>query len=85
MSGDPSIARAKNGSGVINALFDQIGVTDGVLTDRPIYDLSLGGVDERGEVADSFLRALVDFDGCLAHGTSLAPSIEVPKYLVNAP
>jgi integrase len=47
MGRDRSIAGAENGSGMVDALLDEVGVPDGVLTDRPIDDLSLGSVDER--------------------------------------
>lgn len=50
MRGDGRVASTENGSGLVDALFDQVGVTDGVLTDGPVDDISLGGVNERGQV-----------------------------------
>lgn len=85
MAGDGSVAGAKNGASVVDALLDQVDVPDGVLTDGPVHDVGLGRVDEGGKVADALLGLLGDFDGCLAAHVrySSAFSIEVPKYLVT--
>ncbi len=67
MGGDGGVTRAEDGASVIDALLDEIGVPDGVLTDGPVDDIGLGGVDERRKVADPLLGSLVDLDGRLAH------------------
>lgn len=67
MRGDSGIATGQHGSGMVDALLDQISVPHGELAYGTIDDVSLGGVDECGEVPDPLLGALVDFDRCLAH------------------
>ena len=52
MGGDGGVTRAEDGASVIDALLDEIGVPDGVLTDGPVDDIGLGGVDERRKIAD---------------------------------
>ena len=79
MRGDGGIAGGEDGTGVVDALFDLVGVADGVLTNGTVNDFGLGGVDESSEVADALLRLLADLDGSLAHTWR----ISVPKYLNN--
>ena len=71
MGGDGCVARSEDGASVIDALLDEIGVPDDVLTDGPVDDIGLGGVDERSKVADPLLGSLVDLYGCLAHRYSV--------------
>ena len=57
------MTRAEDRASVIDALLDEIGVPDGVLTDGPVDDIGLGGVDERRKIADPLLGSLIHLDG----------------------
>jgi hypothetical protein len=47
------------------------GVPRGVFFDGAVDDLGLGGVGERGEVADALFGLSADLDGCLVrHGST---------------
>ena len=61
--------------GALDALLDGFGVPSGIFLDGAIDDLGLGGIGERGEVADALLSSRAHLDGCLARHLHLL----VPK------
>ncbi|MGH8971838.1 MAG: hypothetical protein ACRD0C_01355 [Acidimicrobiia bacterium] len=70
MSGDGRVARPEDRSSMVDALLDQVSVSDGELTNGSIDHIGLGGVDERGKVTDPLLRPLVNLDRRLTHAHS---------------
>lgn len=63
--GDGSVAAGEQQAGTLDALVDGVGVSRGVFFDGAVDDLGLGGVGERGEVADALFGFSADLDGCL--------------------
>src|ERR1017187_8322586 len=50
--GDGGVAAGEHQAGTVDALVDGVGVWRGVLLDGAVDDLGMGGVCERGEVAE---------------------------------
>jgi hypothetical protein len=68
--GDGGVAAGEHQAGTFDALVDGVGVSCGVFFDGAVDDLGLGGVGERGEVADAFFGLSADLDGCLVRHCS---------------
>jgi hypothetical protein len=69
VGGAVSVAAGEDQAGTFDALVDGVGVPRGVFVDGAVDDLGLGGVGERGEVADALFGLFADLDGCLVrHG-----------------
>ena len=63
VGGDGSVAAGEHQAGTLDALVDGVGVPRGVFFDGAVDDLGLGGVGERGEVADAFFGFSADLMG----------------------
>jgi hypothetical protein len=63
--GDGGVAAGEHEAGTFDALVDGVGVARGVFFDGAVDDLGLGGIGERGEVADALFGFSADLDGCL--------------------
>jgi hypothetical protein len=71
VGGDGSVAAGEDQACALDALVDGVGVSCGVFFDGAVDDLGLGGVGERGEVADALFGLFADLDGCLVrHGST---------------
>jgi hypothetical protein len=62
---DSGVTSGEHQPGALDALLDGVGVPGGIFLDGAIDDLGLGGIGERGEVADALFGFSADLDGCL--------------------